>query len=1432
MKTLKKTLSLTLVFALVFSLMSFAFAADTTATTTTATTKLSDFTDKDQLTYTEAADYLIAAGVVKGDTDTTLNPKGDLTREQAAKLIAYACLGQVAADNLKASTAPFTDVAADRWSAGYIAYCQKNNIINGLGDGTFNPTAKVTGYQYAKMLLCSLGYGVNGEFTGAGWDLEVAKYALAKDIFYGNTAGASNAAVTREEAFLYTCNALNRAMLVKYNDNLKVYYSGTNPFEDNQKFHEEYTIGYQRFKMEWVDSDGTYAEKAHYWAIDGKKVTGTYPNDPITKLASSADGTPYANLTAKSDPKYIGYSADDVCTFYINGDQQKTDSEIAAVKAAAGIRGNQVSFYDTDKNGKYDTVEVLVYKVVKLTSAPVIHTSGANDVVTIADMGMKNIVSSNIKGDYKGLAKDDYVLYFSNAKGTAWTVSKCETVTGQLFGYNDTAKMVNVNGTNYNVSTIHANYKADAAAATQAVQDAFDAIAETAGLAGTVFYLDAGKNIVAAEPTQNVIAADNVVFVLNAQTSSLGTVSAKFLKSDGTTVIKSISKYIGLDNKAVAPEYDEDDTKNIKKNTFYTFTEADGAFVLKAIASKFVVNTTGDYANEDKVFVKGSANFFKDNVKVDGIQNSLNVLGTTKTVFVLEGDGSAAGTYKAYTGVSNIPSVNAAGSATKAYVLKDKNGYAIMAVALRGALDTTVTTLGYAFVGAPGSVVQMTGNASENYYQYDYAVINGEIKKFSSVNTLKLEPGVYAINGYDGDKVDSVITAPAELEKTRAYTDSNRLAKAGNLATGFDVVGNTVTVKGDAATSFVVTDDVKVFVLDGYDKASGVVTLDKAGSIGAIENLRGDYYTVLSLRVSDKDNTINELFIGIQPKGTTPDEPTDPETPELVTYTSGTTVEVTLSEDADEADYVVIIGEDARAIVDGAADFAGVLEDGKIYTANLVALEDMDTVVASKTFVASDTAGDDEGITVEGTVTYISTDRGNFYFDIDGNDPVQLTGDARAVFVAFAGARDNVDGTPGNPFAGAEVKTVQEDGKITGFEYIKFANDVTLTTNMGAAFDGITIEGAKLNGTFTVNANDVTLKNLELPGTVTVAADVVDFTADNVTGTVLDLRGGGSSSVVLKGSQFATVKIDSAKPVRVVLEDTKVTSKIEVKQAGAKVEVDEDSAVAELKADAAVEVTGADKVAKAVVNAEGVVLDKAPGELAGDKSPIIGGKETSQDDLDLAAATAAVEAAEDAVEDLVAALDAYVANSNNATKGAYDDKYAVAKEKFDAAKEQIKKDDQDKVLEDYKDLDGRLDAIEDDVRELVVGDLVPEQDTAAWWVDGKIDFSKITKGDAIEIAGGEGEWAGVYGVPLQLKVNDVKINSLVDGQIKAIRINPDGDREVAKTTADGASLQWVHTAWGEPGEYTMLYYTLDESEPTIYAAKVTVASFEFKVDGE
>ncbi len=92
-------------------------------------------------------------------------PTGTFTRESAAKVIAYLLVGS-AASSLKASTSSFKDVATDRWSAPYIQLCVSKGIIGGDGSGNFNPTAPVTGSQFAKMLLTALGYGKQGEYTG------------------------------------------------------------------------------------------------------------------------------------------------------------------------------------------------------------------------------------------------------------------------------------------------------------------------------------------------------------------------------------------------------------------------------------------------------------------------------------------------------------------------------------------------------------------------------------------------------------------------------------------------------------------------------------------------------------------------------------------------------------------------------------------------------------------------------------------------------------------------------------------------------------------------------------------------------------------------------------------------------------------------------------------------------------------------------------------------------------------------------------------------------------------------------------------------------------------------------------------------------------------------------------------------------------------
>ena len=206
MKTLNRTLSLALVFALVFSLMSFAFAADTTATTTTTTT---GYTDAASITYKEAVAVTSAIGVFQGNDSNAFAPKDNLTREQAAKIITYLSIGKTAADALKVSAAPFSDVPADRWSAGSIAYCKQQGIVAGYGDGKFGATDTVTGYQFAKMLLVALDYDATIEgFAGANWSINVAKRGFENNLFNKNIQFNGNAAATREEAALYALNTL------------------------------------------------------------------------------------------------------------------------------------------------------------------------------------------------------------------------------------------------------------------------------------------------------------------------------------------------------------------------------------------------------------------------------------------------------------------------------------------------------------------------------------------------------------------------------------------------------------------------------------------------------------------------------------------------------------------------------------------------------------------------------------------------------------------------------------------------------------------------------------------------------------------------------------------------------------------------------------------------------------------------------------------------------------------------------------------------------------------------------------------------------------------------------------------------------------------------------------------------------------------------
>ena len=224
MRTLKKTLSLVLVVAMVLGLCVVGASAYN---------KVEDFTDdvsKIGTAYYEAVGVLTGIGVIDGMTETAFEPQGNYTREQAAKIIAYMLLGKSKADSLGCTVAPFDDVAASRWSAGYIAFCVEQGIIDGMTATTYEPTGTLTGFQWAKMLLCAIGFGVKGEFTGSSWSVNTALVAHKVNLFAGDLDGADHTALRREQAALYAFNALNTAK-VAYSPNVTSYVYGIQGYE-------------------------------------------------------------------------------------------------------------------------------------------------------------------------------------------------------------------------------------------------------------------------------------------------------------------------------------------------------------------------------------------------------------------------------------------------------------------------------------------------------------------------------------------------------------------------------------------------------------------------------------------------------------------------------------------------------------------------------------------------------------------------------------------------------------------------------------------------------------------------------------------------------------------------------------------------------------------------------------------------------------------------------------------------------------------------------------------------------------------------------------------------------------------------------------------------------------------------------------------------
>ena len=211
---MKKFLSLVLALVMTMSLVTIGAGA----------TEYKDLKDKSEIQYEEAVAVLNKLGIITGYEDGSFKPTGALTRGAAAKIIVSLMIGADAASSLTVAAAPYKDVPVTNTFAAVISYCKTAGYINGYSDGTFRPTAALTGYAFAKMLLGALGYkGTVEGFSGSGWTMKVASVGNVAGLYNDfKTPFQGNAGITREQACQLALNTLKATEVEYVGNNVNV----------------------------------------------------------------------------------------------------------------------------------------------------------------------------------------------------------------------------------------------------------------------------------------------------------------------------------------------------------------------------------------------------------------------------------------------------------------------------------------------------------------------------------------------------------------------------------------------------------------------------------------------------------------------------------------------------------------------------------------------------------------------------------------------------------------------------------------------------------------------------------------------------------------------------------------------------------------------------------------------------------------------------------------------------------------------------------------------------------------------------------------------------------------------------------------------------------------------------------------------------------
>lgn len=168
--------------------------------------------------YAEYAAYMISSGMMSGTDANSFSPNAPLTRGMLVTIL-HRAAGQPAS-----APAAFGDVASGSWYANGVAWASSSGLVNGYGDGTFNPNGNISRqelavilWRYAQTLGVSVAAngaaisGFNDIGEVASWAAEAMSWACQMGIITGrdSTHLAPNGGASRAETAAMLVRFLN-----------------------------------------------------------------------------------------------------------------------------------------------------------------------------------------------------------------------------------------------------------------------------------------------------------------------------------------------------------------------------------------------------------------------------------------------------------------------------------------------------------------------------------------------------------------------------------------------------------------------------------------------------------------------------------------------------------------------------------------------------------------------------------------------------------------------------------------------------------------------------------------------------------------------------------------------------------------------------------------------------------------------------------------------------------------------------------------------------------------------------------------------------------------------------------------------------------------------------------------------------------------------